>query len=187
MTGQPPRVLVAGIGNIFLGDDAFGVEVARLLLARPQPPNVQIVDFGIRGLDLAYALTDGCDTAILIDAVPRGQSPGTLYVIEPEPDAAPPHGAGFDGHSMDPVSVLRLARTLGDLPRRVLIVGCEPSPDASEENADFELSEPVRAALMPAVDKVESLIERLASAPALPARSAKAPRGAKTEPTEILS
>src|SRR5262249_12823080 len=79
-----PRVLVAGIGNIFLGDDAFGPEVAAALLARPCPPGVQIADFGIRGLDLAYALTDGYDAAVLVDAAPRGERPGTLQVLEPD-------------------------------------------------------------------------------------------------------
>ena len=79
-----PKILVAGIGNIFLGDDAFGVEVARRLSARPQPEAVRVADFGIRGYDLAYALLDGYDTTILIDACPRGDAPGTLYVIEPD-------------------------------------------------------------------------------------------------------
>src|SRR2546428_8240900 len=87
-----PRLLVAGVGNIFLGDDAFGVEVAQRLLRRPQPEGVRVVDFGIRGLDLTYALLDGCDVAVLIDAVPRGQPPGTLYVIEPDP-VAPAQGS----------------------------------------------------------------------------------------------
>ena len=78
-----PRILVAGIGNIFLGDDAFGVEVVRRLSAREWPANVRVTDFGIRGYDLAYALLDGYDTTILIDACPRGELAGTLYVIEP--------------------------------------------------------------------------------------------------------
>lgn len=169
MTG-PRRILVAGIGNIFLGDDAFGVEVARLLLARPQPQGVRVIDFGIRGLDLAYALTEGCDAAILVDAAPRGEPPGTLYVIEPDIETSQPD-VGFDGHSMNPVSVLRLASTLGELPSRVLVLGCEPSRQSSEEDADFELSAPVRAALGPAVTMVESLIERLAAEDAaFPAR-----------------
>jgi hydrogenase maturation protease len=160
MTAASRRILVAGIGNIFLGDDAFGVEVARLLLARPQPRGVRVVDFGIRGLDLAYALTDGCDAAVLVDAAPRGQRPGTLYLIEPELDSAAGPSVGFDGHSMNPVAVLRLASTLGELPRQVFVVGCEPTPNALEEDADFQLSGPVLAALGPAVDMVESLIER---------------------------
>lgn len=159
---SPQRVLVAGVGNIFLGDDAFGVEVVRLLLARPQPGGVRVVDFGIRGLDLAYALTDGCDAAILVDLASRGEPPGTLYVIEPTLDSSSGSTpVGFDGHSMDPVKVLQLASTLGELPRRVLIVGCEPGRIATEEDTEFELSAPVRAALEPAVKLVESLIGRV--------------------------
>src|SRR3954452_5244184 len=79
-----PRVLVAGLGNIFLGDDAFGVEVVQRLARRPQPDGVRLVDFGIRGLDLTYALLDSCDAVVLVDATPRGGLPGTLYVIEPQ-------------------------------------------------------------------------------------------------------
>lgn len=155
-----PRILVAGIGNIFLGDDSFGVEVARLLLGRPQRDGVRVIDFGIRGLDLAYALTDGWDAAILVDAAPRGQTPGTLYVIEPDLQTSSVPST-FDGHSMDPVAVLRLAGTLGELPRRVLVLGCEPGRLSSEEDGNFELSEPVRAALEPAVSMVESLVDQL--------------------------
>ncbi len=84
----PPRILIAGIGNIFLGDDAFGSEVARRLAAQPIPDGVRVVDFGIRGFDLAYALIDGYDATILVDATPRGGSPGTLYLIEPDPGEA---------------------------------------------------------------------------------------------------
>src|ERR1700734_1751902 len=84
----PPRILIAGIGNIFLGDDAFGSEVARRLAARPMPDGVKVVDFGIRGFDLTYALLDGSDATILVDATPRGGPPGTLYVIEPDPGEA---------------------------------------------------------------------------------------------------
>lgn len=186
MTSGVPRILVAGIGNIFLGDDAFGVEAARLLISRPQPPNVRVIDFGIRGLDLAYALTGDCDAAILLDAAPGHGVPGTLYLIEPDLDSAG-QPIGFDGHSMNPVSVLALARTLGELPRRVLVVGCQPSPDGLEENTDFELSAPVRAALAPAVEMIESLIERLAGEiDAAPMRDA-APVPAGVDSKEIQS
>src|SRR5439155_26353965 len=85
---SPSRILVAGIGNIFLGDDAFGVEVVQRLAQRPQPEGVRVVDFGIRGLDLVYALLDGCEAMILVDATPRGGQAGTLYVIEPESEGA---------------------------------------------------------------------------------------------------
>ena len=117
-------VLIAGIGNVFLGDDGFGVEVARRLAERELPAGVKVADFGIRGMDLAYELQEDYDAAVLVDAVPRGGEPGTLYVIEPELEAA---GPVLDAHAMDPVRVLGLARTLGTLPPRVLVVGCEPA------------------------------------------------------------
>jgi hydrogenase maturation protease len=163
---HPPRILVAGIGNIFLGDDAFGSEVARRLLARPLPPNVRVVDFGIRGLDLTYALLDGCDAAILIDAAPRrAAAPGTLYVIEPDA-AAGSDGAApmIDGHTMNPFRVLQTVASLGGRCARVLLVGCEPTPpadDAPSDDVPMEMTSPVRAAVDEAVRLVESLVERL--------------------------
>lgn len=166
----PPRVLVAGIGNIFLGDDAFGVEVAQRLLHRPAPPGVRVVDFGIRGIDLAYALADGWDAAVLVDAVPRGGAPGTLYVIEPQvAPGAGPAGASFaaEAHAMDPAKVLAAVATMGGGPRKVLLVGCEPAPPGNADDADdaddmrFGLSDRVRAAVDPAVALVESLVGRL--------------------------
>ena len=83
-----PRILIACIGNIFLGDDAFGVEVGRALVGRSFPEGVHVVDFGIRGMDLTFALMDGCDVAIMVDAVPRGARPGTLCLLEPVRDPA---------------------------------------------------------------------------------------------------
>jgi hydrogenase maturation protease len=127
-----PRILIAGIGNIFFGDDAFGVEVARHLALRPQPPSVRVTDFGIRGYDLAYALMDGYDVSILVDASPRGGAPGTVYTIEPDLQSlgAPTAGQGIapaiDGHSMDPMRVLASVKALGGDFKRVLVVGCEP-------------------------------------------------------------
>jgi hydrogenase maturation protease len=167
----PPRILVAGIGNIFLGDDAFGSEVARRLLLRHQPANVRIIDFGIRGLDLVYALLDGFDIAILIDAAPRpDQLPGALYLLEPHldrqgNDSSPP---ALDAHSMDPVKVLRTALSMGDLPGRVLVVGCQPShapqpQDDDESDMSMDMTPPVSAAIDPAMEMVESLIADLAS------------------------
>src|SRR5450432_2690318 len=129
MSASP--ILVAGIGNIFLGDDAFGTEVVQALLRRGSlPPEVELVDFGIRGYDLAYALLDEHDTVVLVDAVPRGEPPGTVYVIEADvensgvdPATAPDHGQGaFQGHQMTPAAVFQLARTLGGAPGRVLVV-----------------------------------------------------------------
>ena len=148
-----PTVLVAGVGNVFLGDDGFGVEVARRLLATGGlPPDVKVADFGIRGVHLAYELCDGYELAILVDAVPRGEEPGTLFVIEPdpEPDEAPP----LDAHGMDPAAVLSLLGVLGGHVERVLVVGCEPA--TADER--IGLSPPVEAAVAPAVNLVQDLI-----------------------------
>jgi hydrogenase maturation protease len=162
---ERPRILIAGIGNIFLGDDAFGVEVARRLAARPQPEGVRVVDFGIRGFDLALALTDGCDLAILVDALARGGSPGTLYVIEPElpgPEIPDVSGMMVETHGLHPEKVLRLVRALGGQVPAVRVVGCEPATFGSEEEPAMELSDPVRSAVDEAVRLVESLVaERL--------------------------
>jgi hydrogenase maturation protease len=163
LAGQPQpaaRVLVAGIGNIFMGDDAFGVEVARRLAERPLPAGVDVGDFGIRGIDLMYALGEGYDAAVFVDAVPRGESPGTLSVIEPELEEGE---ATIDAHGMDPVKVLSLARQVGSVPERILVVGCEPAVrmTGDEEEVVGELSEPVRAAIDDAVGLVESVIREL--------------------------
>lgn len=157
-----PRLLVAGIGNIFLGDDAFGVEVVQRLARRELPTEVRVVDFGIRGLDLAYALMDGYEIVILVDAVPRGGPPGTLYVLEPERSAASATaGFSMETHRLDPVNVLRLAETMGGRVERLLLVGCEPEPDRPDEEMQMGLSSPVQAAVDEAVVVLESLIVRL--------------------------
>jgi len=156
-----PRILVAGIGNVFLADDGFGVAVAQRLLARPQPPGVAVVDVGIRGLDLAYTLQEGWDAVVLVDAAPRGEAPGTLSIIEPALDAD--DGRAPDGHAMDPVHVLRLARRLGTVPARVRLVACEPATVTPATDAEIaaELSGPVRAAIEPAVALIERLVGEL--------------------------
>ena len=156
-------ILVAGIGNVFLADDGFGVEVARRLAERELPTGVKVADFGIRGMDLAYELQEDYDAAVLVDAVPRGEAPGTLYVIEPDLEATQPL---LDAHAMDPVRVLGLARTLGTLPPRVLVVGCEPATAMSldDEELVMGLSPPVQAAMEKAVELVESVIADLLSA-----------------------
>jgi hydrogenase maturation protease len=159
-----PRILIAGIGNIFLGDDAFGSEVARRMSHHPLPDGVRVVDFGIRGLDLAYALLDDPDATILVDAVPRGGPPGTLYVIEPDPVTGGDPAAEdpvIEAHAMDPVRVLRMAAAMGGRPRRVLVVGCEPATLGSDEDPAMGLSPPVEAAVSDAIRLVESLVERL--------------------------
>jgi hydrogenase maturation protease len=155
-----PRILVAGVGNIFLGDDAFGVEVAQRLARRAWPDGVRVADFGIRGLDLAYTLLDGYEAVIIVDAAPRGGPPGTLYVIEAAAEPAGAEAAGLvEMHGMDPVKVLRLAAAMGAKVDRLLVVGCEPAtPGEAEEMA---MSGPVRAAVDEAVGLVESLVARL--------------------------
>jgi hydrogenase maturation protease len=156
------RVLVAGIGNVFLGDDGFGVALAARLARRELPPGVEVVDYGIRGMDLAYALQDGWDAVVLLDAVPRGRAPGTLYVIEPEPGDDDPIGSP-DAHGMDPVRVLALARALGGPLPRVLVLGCEPQTrmTGDEDEIVAALTEPVRAALDEAERMARSLLEEL--------------------------
>jgi hydrogenase maturation protease len=160
-----PSVLIAGIGNVFLADDAFGVEVTRRLVQRELPTGVKVADFGIRGMDLAYELQEDYDAAILVDAVPRGQAPGTLYVIEPDLENAEPV---LDAHAMDPVRVLGLARTLGTVPARVLVVGCEPATDVTldDEELVMGLSPAVEAAMENAVELVESVLDDLLAAEA---------------------
>ncbi len=157
----PPRVLVAGIGNVFLGDDGWGVALAGRLATRALPRGVDVVDFGIRGMDLAYAMQEDYATVVFLDATPRGGPPGTLYVIEPELEDIE---MTVDAHGMDPLKVLALARTLGaeSLPR-VLIVGCEPQTrmSAEDEHIVAELTEPVCASLEQAVTLVEDLLTDL--------------------------
>jgi hydrogenase maturation protease len=151
------RTLVGGIGNIFLGDDGFGVEVVRRLAGRPRRADVHIADFGIRSLDLAYALADGYDDVILIDAMPRGRPPGTLVVVEPPRDVAPPSLAG---HELVPAQVLAMAAAFAADPlKRVRVVGCEPATIPLDGDVHVGLSEPVAAAVDRAVDLVEELLE----------------------------
>jgi hydrogenase maturation protease len=153
------RVLVAGIGNIFLSDDGFGVEVARRLRTRPVPDGVRVDDFGIRGVHLAYELLDGYDVLVMVDAVPMGEPPGTVTLLEPEvetgrDDEDPPV---FEAHGMSPAVVLDLVAGLGGHVDRILIVGCEPA--STDEG--IGLSAPVAAAVEPAADAVERLLGEL--------------------------
>jgi len=166
---EKPTILVAGVGNIFMGDDAFGVEVVRRLASRKLPERVRVADFGIRGFDLAYALQDGYETTILVDACPHGQAPGTLYVIEPDLKALDESAASqpvTDAHVMNPVSVLRMARAMNIEVRNVLLVGCEPETLGGEEG-QMGLSAPVEAAVEAAVELVQSLIDKLQDKPGL--------------------
>lgn len=155
-------VLVAGIGNVFLGDDAFGVEVARSLARRSLPEGVVVKDFGIRGFDLAYALLDPWEAVILVDALPRGEAPGTLYTMEPNlagvGNPASPDMA-MNPHGMDPVRVLHLAASIGTIAARVLIVGCEPKDFGDEMEGRMGLS----AAVQDAVEEASNMVEELAT------------------------
>jgi hydrogenase maturation protease len=163
-----PRILVAGIGNIFLGDDAFGVEVVRRLSRRVLPDYVRVVDYGIRGLDLAYALLDGYDLAILVDAAGRGEDPGTLYVLEPEirdADVNASQPVLMEAHGMNPMRVLDMVRAMGGRPQRVLVVGCEPATLGDEFEGTMGLSAPVEVAVDGAIAMVESLIARWGGPP----------------------
>jgi hydrogenase maturation protease len=135
------------------------VEVASRLARSKLPPGVVVEDFGIRGMDLAYALAD-YDVAVLVDALPRGNTPGTLDLIEPEVDDGE---VAVEAHGMDPVKVLTLARSLSERVPRVLVVGCEPARvlDIERDELSGELSEPVRASLDGAVRMVESVLDEI--------------------------
>jgi hydrogenase maturation protease len=157
-----PTTLIAGIGNIFLGDDAFGYEVLKHLAQREWPENVRVADFGIRGFDLAYALLEGYDLTIFVDATPRGGAPGTVYVIEPDVSAVDTLDAGammVETHGMDPLKVLNMVKSMGGNLNKVMLVGCEPETFGPEEGL-MGLSEPVAAAVPEAVRIVESLVAK---------------------------
>jgi hydrogenase maturation protease len=155
------HILVAGIGNIFMCDDAFGVETVRELMKLPMPAQVQVVDFGIRSYDLAYAMMDGYDYVIMVDATARGHDPGTVYLIEPEfGELAKLCHEEVDAHSMSPVRVLQMVQALGGKPGRLYLVGCEPAVLEAEDGR-MGLSEKVRAAVPKAIEMIQSLIQEL--------------------------
>jgi hydrogenase maturation protease len=156
------KILVAGVGNIFLGDDGFGVEVALALSKRQLPQGVTVKDFGIRGFDLAYALLDPWDAVIIVDALPRGQAAGTLYVVEPDLGAAA--DTAINPHGMDPVRVLNLAASQGTISAQVLVVGCEPQDFGDELEGRMGLSSPVQDAVEEAANMVLELAGRMTSA-----------------------
>src|SRR6201996_5374281 len=146
------KILVAGVGNIFLGDDGFGVEVARSLSTRQLPENLWVKDYGIRGFDLSFALLDPWDGVIIVDALPRGQPPGTICVLEPDPAGS--GEADINPHGMDPVRVLTLAASMGAISARVLVVGCEPHDFGDELEGRMGLSAPVQAVVEEACNTV---------------------------------
>lgn len=159
-----PRILIACVGNIFLGDDGFGVEVAQRLASRTLPTDVLVKDFGIRGFDLAYALMESYDLTLLVDACARGGAPGAVYLIEPDPVEEDPSQPGLpqlEPHGMNPMNVLRLVKSLGGTSGRVLIVGCEPADLGPDGDGKLGLSEPVQAAVEEAIALIESLVSRV--------------------------
>jgi hydrogenase maturation protease len=162
---QMKRILIAGIGNIFLGDDGFGVEVSGRLANHSFPEGVRVADFGIRGFDLAYALMEGYETTILVDAYPGDGAgdPGTIFVVETDLKElhSPTAGEEFvDPHAMNPLNVLRMAASMGGELKRVLLVGCVPATLGPEEG-QMGLSEPVTAAVDEAVKVVNALVTRI--------------------------
>jgi hydrogenase maturation protease len=160
---NPPRILIAGIGNVFFGDDAFGVEVLRRLSRLPLPGHVRAMDFGIRGFDLACAMLDGYDSVLLVDATSRGGQPGTLYVIELDVEALAADGNPplVTGHSLNPEQVILLVRALGGPLPRLWLVGCEPGELGSADEPRMGLSPAVAEAVELALPLIDSLIQRL--------------------------
>jgi hydrogenase maturation protease len=153
-------ILIGGIGNIFHGDDSFGVAVAQKLASFDWPENVRVVDFGIRAIDLAFAFLDSYDLTILVDTTSRGTAPGTLYVIEPDVDDLVKNAgdACVNSHSLDPAKVLVLAKSMGARFKRILLVGCEPLTLSGDEGI-MGLSDVVQAAVNPAVDTIRALVQ----------------------------
>jgi len=166
------RILVAGIGNIFLGDDGFGSEVVRHAAIPPDDPSVRVTDYGIRGMHLAYDLLAGWDTLVLIDAVPSRGSPGTLHVFEAEHESNSSIN-GLDAHSMDPAAVFATLRALGGSPPYTVVVGCE----AGSVEEGIGLSEPVANAVPRAVRAVEEIVAALQTP--VSASSSSAPQQAE--------
>ncbi len=149
------RTLVAGVGNVFLRDDAFGVEVIRLLAEQPHADGVEIRDFGIRGVHLVYELLNGCDLFVLVDAAARGEAPGTVSVLEVElPEADKLDRPVMDAHSLNPDAIFALLASLGGRPGRRLVVAGEPA----DIDAGMGLSDPVRDALPHAVRTVQDIL-----------------------------
>jgi hydrogenase maturation protease len=161
VSGRPVQILVAGVGNAFMGDDGFGGRVVEALNARDLPEGVHVVDFGTGGLDLAYEVMRGYDALVLVDVSRQGEAPGTLYVMEPseeEVQAGIEDGDALDPHAMDPVSVLRFVRTVGGWPGRVVVIACEPG---SVGEAPFTLSREVAGAVDGAAALVLETVEEL--------------------------
>jgi hydrogenase maturation protease len=163
MTERTRQILVAGIGNAFLGDDGFGGQVAARLEKLDLPEGVSVFDFGTGGLDLAYEVMRGYDALLLVDVSRGGEAPGTLYVMEPDPEDVEggiEDGTVIDPHAMDPQTVLRFVKSVGGWPGKVVVIACEPS---SVGEVGWGLSEPVQGALDRAVELVLNTVEELRS------------------------
>jgi hydrogenase maturation protease len=151
------RILIAGIGNIFLSDDGFGVEVVRRLGTSTVPEGVTVADFGIRGLHLAYEILDGSyDLVVFVDALARGNAPGAIELLEADLDDVSIQAPSPDGHGMDPASVLALLRSMGGRTPRVIVVGCEPA----SLDEGIGLSPPVAASVDGAIRTVLDLVQQ---------------------------
>ena len=157
------KILVAGVGNIFLGDDAFGVEMVQRLRATPLPPEVILADFGIRSFDLAYAMADGYDVIILLDAISRGESPGTISLVQPEAQEFGDTGQPLDAHSSNPQRALQMASSLGGQLGSLYLIGCEPAVLETDDGR-IGLSEQVEAAIPNAIQMLLTLLQELLSA-----------------------
>ncbi|MGC2224702.1 MAG: hydrogenase maturation protease, partial [Methylocella sp.] len=157
------KVLIACVGNIFLGDDGFGVEVARSLSKRQLPEGVAVKDYGIRGFDLAYAMLDPWDLIVIVDALSRGEAAGTLYLIEPELNRPASADTALNPHGMDPVRVLSLAASMGTISGQVLVVGCEPHDLGDELEGRMGLSSPIQGVVEAASDMILDLVASKAS------------------------
>ena len=153
-------ILIAGIGNIFHGDDAFGVEVVRALQKRTLPADVQLTDFGIRSYDLAYAIRDNYAAVLFIDAMEQDEPPGTVYSMKLELDGISRQGAVVNGHSMNPARVLQLVETLGGTTSDLYLIGCEPET-LQPVGGQLGLSDTVQSAVPKAVELTEKLVQQL--------------------------
>ena len=161
MNERTPQVLVAGVGNSWLRDDGFGPQVVKRLEEGGTPEGVAVFDFGSGGLDLAYEVMRGYDALVMVDVSQQGGEPGTLYVMEPDPDeinAGLEDGEMIDPHGMDPLTVLRFVKAVGGWPGKVIVVACEPK---DVEDMGMGLSSEVENAVEGAVKVVLDTVEEM--------------------------
>jgi len=164
MNSSASRMLIAGVGNVLYGDDAFGSEVARRLAEQSLPDNVRAIDFGIRWFDLVAALLDPYDVVIIVDSLSQGGQPGALRVVDSRRDPivqSLPPGFRPEWHSIDPATALNMAHALGGNLGRVILVGCESSRSVEPAQLQIGMTEPVQAAVHDAVCLILSLVTQL--------------------------